>query len=154
MATMVVLREPGEVYLQGNTIGPDSVSFVEQIDPVSLEPLARSPDLPGGPFWPGGIAAHANGSLYVTYGRWCHRLGPDCSLLASRELSQPRPYNSLLILPDGNLVMKDLDIDCANKAHLSVLERDRLEPVVDAVEVPEPSISRISADGETVYVIG
>src|SRR3990172_3100108 len=97
MATMAVLRDPGEVFLQGNTPpSGNSTSWVERIDPVTLEPLARSPDMPGGPFWPGGILVHANGSLYVTYGRYCHKLDADCGLLASRELPQPHPYNSLL----------------------------------------------------------
>ena len=84
MATMVILRNPGEVYLLCHTVGGDSVTWVERIDPESLTTIERSPDLPGGPFWPGGLAAHANGSLYVTYGRWCHRLGADCQPLASR----------------------------------------------------------------------
>ena len=88
VATMVVLREPGEVFLTGHTFGPESTAWVERVDPLTLAPLARSPDLPGGPFWPGGIAAHANGTLYVTYGSWCHRLGADCQPLASRRLPQ------------------------------------------------------------------
>ncbi len=60
--TMCVLRDPGEVFLLCHTIGPDTVSWVERIDPVTLEPVLRSPDLPAGPFWPGGMAAHADGS--------------------------------------------------------------------------------------------
>ena len=75
-ATMVVLREPGEVFLLRHTAGPDAISWVEQIDAETLEPIARSQDLPGGPTWPGGLAAHANGSLYVVFGNHAHRLGP------------------------------------------------------------------------------
>src|SRR5262249_4450386 len=46
VANMVVLRGPGEVYLQGSTtLGPDNAAFVERVDPATLEPLARSPDL-------------------------------------------------------------------------------------------------------------
>ena len=63
---MVVLREPGEVFVAGHTFGDDSRAWVERVDPVTLEPLACSADLAAGPWWPGGIAAHANGSLYVT----------------------------------------------------------------------------------------
>ena len=56
--TMVVLREPGEVFVLRHTLGRrplrDPVTaWVERIDPLTLEPLARSPDLPAGPFWPG-----------------------------------------------------------------------------------------------------
>jgi hypothetical protein len=151
---MVVLREPGEVFVLGHTFGGDSCSWVERLDPDTLAPVAQSPELAAGPWWPGGIAAHRNGSLYVTCGRWCHRLAPDCSLLASRELPRERPYNSLLVLPDGSLVMKDLIRDGSAPSRLVVLEPERLEPLGDEVAVPESSIARISADGHTVYVVG
>ncbi len=71
---MTVLRERGEVYVHGHLggVGSDATSWVERVDPESLEPLEKSPALPAGPFWPGGVAVHANGSLYVTFGRYCH----------------------------------------------------------------------------------
>src|SRR5262245_5151959 len=143
-ATMVVLREPGEVFLLGHSFGGDSRSWVERVDPDTLAPVAQSPELAAGPWWPGGIAAHRNGSLYVTCGRWCHRLAPDCTLLASRELPRERPYNSLLVLPDGSLVMKDLIRDDSAPSRFVVLEPERLEPLGDEVAVPESSIARIS----------
>jgi len=151
---MAVLRAPGEVFLTGHGFGDDVTAWVERIDPSTLAPLARSPDLAAGPFWPGGIAAHANGSLYVTCGRWCHRLDTDCRPVASRELPQPRPYNSLLILPGGALVMKDLIRDGSARSRLIVLEPERLTPLGPEVEVPEASIARLGADGDTVYVVG
>lgn len=159
MATMAVLRDPGEVFLQGNTPpSGNSTSWVERIDPVTLEPLARSPDMPGGPFWPGGILTHANGYPYVTYGRYCHKLDADCGLLASRELPQPQPYNSLLALSDGVLVMKNFVRDGSNRSYFSLLAPEDLAPVCPEVEIPEPSIARISRDitpaGEFVYVVG
>jgi hypothetical protein len=167
MSCMVVLRDAGELYVQGNTgTGADTTGWVERIDPESLETVARSPALPAGPFWPGGVAAHANGSLYVTYGRWCHRLDPDCQLLASRELPRERAYNSLLVLPDGHLVMKDFAGGAGVHAlpqgvggsELCVLEPDALE-VVCRCELPEGSIARLSADvgpngAAHVYVVG
>jgi hypothetical protein len=151
--TMVVLRAQGEVYVQGCRIDAHSTAWVEQVDAGSVATIARSPELPGGPFWPGGMAAHANGSLYVTFGRWCHRLAPDCSVLAACELPRARPYNSLVVLPDGHLVMKDFDLTTAEPAQLVVLEPEALE-VVDMIDVPEASIARISADGDDVYVVG
>ncbi|MBM3673970.1 MAG: hypothetical protein FJW88_03285 [Actinobacteria bacterium] len=153
-AGMVVLRDPGEVYVQGCTFATETTAWVERVDPESLDPVARSPELPGGPFWPGGIAVHANGDLYVTYGRWCHRLAPDLAVVAARELPQPRPYNSLLVLPSGHLVMKDFVMDGSARSRLVVLEPERLEPVGPEVEVPEGSIARLSADGDVVYVVG
>jgi hypothetical protein len=160
MANMVVLRGPGEVYLQGNTgPGPGNAGFVERLEPTTLEPLARSPDLPaGGVWWPGSIAAHANGSLYVTQGRWCHRLDSACRLIASRELPREAPYNGLLVLADGNLVMKTLVRDGSGPSHLVVLEPEGLALVGSEVAMPEASIARLSKDidagGEAVYVVG
>ena len=84
--TMVVLREPGEVFALRHTIGPEAVSWVERIDPVTLETVARSADLAGGPTWPGGLAAHANGSLYVVFGAHAHRLDADLNVLATQPL--------------------------------------------------------------------
>jgi hypothetical protein len=171
-ATMVVLREPGEVYLLGHAAGPEAPAWVERIDPVSLEPQARA-DLPGGPVWPGGVAAHANGSLHVVFGNHAHRLSADLEVLASVELPRPAPYNSFIVLPDGHLVTKDFggrlpgddsatgDDSAAGDGagpgppptELVVLDPDSLA-IVDRCSLPEPSIARLSADADTVYVVG
>ncbi|HSL56339.1 MAG TPA: hypothetical protein VK866_00695 [Acidimicrobiales bacterium] len=160
-STMVVLRDPGEVFLLCHTAGDDAVSWVERIDPHTLEPLARSVDLPGGKTWPGGLAAHANGSLHVVFGRHAHRLTPELEVVASRELPVDRPYNSFVVLPDGHLVTKDFagarpgaepDADPA-PSELVVLDPDELG-IVARLALPEPSIARLSADGDDVYVVG
>jgi hypothetical protein len=161
-ATMVVLRDPGEVFLLRHTAGAEAISWVEQVDPDTLEPRARSVDLPGGPTWPGGLAAHANGSLHVVFGNHAHRLAPDLSVLASCELPRAVPYNSFVIVPDGHLVTKDFggvlpggDPDAHNPppAELLVLDPETLA-IVARCDGPEPSIARLSADGDTVYVVG
>lgn len=167
MGCMTIVREPGEVYLHGQSgPGTGTTAWVERIDPDSLEPLRRSPDLAAGPFWPGGIAAHANGDLYVTYGRFCHRLDADCQPVASRELPRDRAYNSLLVLPDGHLVMKDFAggggvhklPDGMHGSEVVVLEPEQLE-IVGRHELSEGSIARLSTDIDAsgtplVYVIG
>ena len=159
---MVVLREPGEVFLLRHTAGSDAISWVERIDPVTLEPVTRSRDLPGGPTWPGGIAAHANGSLYVVFGNHAHRLGSDLQVIAVCELPRRVPYNSFVVLPDGHLVTKDFGGvlpggDSAQHdpppCELVVLEPETLA-VVARCELPEPSIARLSADGDAVYIVG
>ena len=155
--TMVVLREPGEVFALRHGLGgldAPATGWVERIDPVTLEALERSAELPAGPLWPGGLAAHANGSLYTVFGRWAHRLAPDCSILARRELPRPRPYNSFVVLADGTLATKDFDHGVTHPATLSLLDPDTLEPRCADVELPEPVIARLSADGNTLYVIG
>lgn len=161
-ATMVVTRDPGEVYLLRHTVGDDAISFVEQIDPVTLEPLHRSDDLAGGPAWPGSLAAHANGSLYVVFGNHAHRLDPDLSLVATTTLPRARPYNGFVVMPDGCLVTKDFagsrpgsPVKPADRepCELVALEPDHLE-IIDRCTLVEPSIARLSADGSDVYVVG
>jgi hypothetical protein len=160
--TMAVTRDPGELYLLRHTLGDDAESFVERIDPVTLEPTARSADLPGGAMWPGSIAAHGNGSLHVVFGNHAHRLGPDLELLASTRLPRPRPYNGFVVLPDGTLVTKDF---AGSRPTAPVAPGDReacelvaLDPVtlavLDRCELAEPSIARLSALGDVVYVVG
>jgi hypothetical protein len=161
-ATMVVTRDPGQLYLLRHTGGEAAVSFVEQIDPVSLAEVRRSPDLAGGPTWPGSVAAHANGSLYVVFGNHAHRLDPDLTVLASAALPRHRPYNGFVVLPDGHLVTKDF---AGSRPGTPVAEGDRepcelvvLEPdalgIVDRCTLSEPSIARLSASGDELFVVG
>jgi len=160
-STMVVLRDPGEVYLLCHTAGDDAVSWVEQLHPHTLEVVRRSPDLAGGPTWPGGMACHANGSIYVVFGRHAHRLSPALDVLATAQLPRRRPYNSFVILPSGHLATKDFGGLRANQtepdelgaSELLVLEPEGLE-VVATCQLPEPSIARLSADGDDIYVVG
>ena len=161
-ATMVVLREPGEVFVLRHTVGPDTVSWVERVNPVTLETLNRSADLAGGPTWPGGLAVHANGSLYVVFGNHAHRLGADLGLLASRELPRHLPYNSFVITPDGHLVTKDFGgllpggdraAHAPPPAELLALDPETLA-IVARCDLPEPSVARLSEAGDDVYVIG
>ncbi len=157
-STMCVLREPGEVFLLRHSLGPRGAdgpveTWVERIDPLTLEPLASSPRLAAGPFWPGGLVAHANGSLYATAGNWCHRLSSDLRVLGALGLPRARPYNSLVVLACGALVMKDLDRSASTRTTLTVLDPD-LRPLSPAQEAPEASIARLSAVGDTVYVVG
>jgi hypothetical protein len=161
-ATMAVTRQAGELFLLRHTAGDDAISFVERIDPVTLEPVLRSPDLAGGPTWPGSVAVHANGSLYVVFGNHAHRLDPELAVVATTELPRLRPYNGFVLLPDGHLVTKDfagsrpgapVAADARHPCELVVLEPDHLD-IVARCEVAEPSIARLSADGDDVYVVG
>lgn len=158
--TMVVLREPGEVYVLRHGFGPEVAAWVEQVDPVSLDVLRSSPMLPAGPMWPGGLACHADGSLHVVFGNHAHRLGPRLDVLASNTLPRTRPYNSFVVLRDGHLVTKDFagqrpgqPVEPREPAELLVLDPESLA-IVDRLVVPEPSIARLSADGDDVYVVG
>jgi hypothetical protein len=159
---MAVTRDPGEVYLLRHTLGDDAVSFVERIDPDTLDALVRSVDLPGGAMWPGSLAAHGDGSLHVVFGHHAHRLGPDLDLLSSVELPRRRPYNGFVVLPDGTLVTKDF---AGSRPGAPVAPEERepcelvaLDPasleVLDTCVLAEPSIARISALDDEVYVVG
>jgi hypothetical protein len=110
--------------------------------------------------WPGGLAAHADGSLHVVFGNHAHRLAADTSVLASVELPRQRPYNSFVTLPDGHLVTKDFagrrpgQADEPREAcELLVLDPSTLA-IAARLELPEPSIARLSADDDDIYVVG
>ena len=92
---VLVRREPGELYALRHDVparGPQATpveGWVERLDPETLAVTASTPRLPGGPYWPGGLAAHANGDLHVVFGRWAHRLSPELDVLASHRLPSP-----------------------------------------------------------------
>ena len=161
-ATMAVTRDPGQLYLLRHTAGDGAVSFVERIDPDTLVEVGRSPDLAGGPVWPGSMAAHANGSLYVVFGNHAHRLDADLDVVATTALPRNRPYNGFVVLPDGHLVTKDF---AGSRPGVAVAPGDRepcelvvLEPeslrIVDRCTLAEPSIARLSARGDEIVVVG
>ena len=157
ISTMTVLGAPGEVYLLTHSalrshLGLPTTSCVELIDPLTLQTLCKSPRLKGGPLWPGGMAIHRNGDIYVVYGRYAHRLNRACEPLASQQLPVDLPYNSFVILDNGLLVTKNLSDSV--KARISVLDPQTLEPVCADIECPEPSIARLSSSGNTLYVVG
>ena len=157
---MLIRREPGELYVLRHELprrpqGPPVRSWVERLDARTLAPLAATPRLPGGPFWPGGLAAHACGDLHLVFGHWAHRLSADLEVLASHRLPVDRPHNSFVVLDGGELVMKDCDAPAGVvPSTLSVLDPLTLLPVAPPLALPEPSIARLSSDGERVIVVG
>lgn len=161
VATMVVVASDSDVFLLCHTGGDDAVSWVERIDPTTLDVLESSEKLAGGPAWPGGIGAHDNGDIYVVFGNHAHRLDQRLKLRASRELPRRLPYNSFVTLPDGHLVTKDFtgsrpSADASEPyaaTQLAVLEPDELR-IVSTLDLPEASIARLSADKDDVYVVG
>lgn len=161
-ATDVLLRrDPGELYALRHPIplgGEQSrpvEGWVERLDPLSLEVVGSSPRLPAGSWWPGGLAAHRNGDIHMVLGRWAHRLSPDLDVRASQRLPVPRPHNSFVILDGGELVTKDCDAPAGfEPSTFSVLDPETLLPVAPPLRLPEPSIARLSSDGESVIAIG
>ncbi|MGA8218181.1 MAG: hypothetical protein WB771_06415 [Solirubrobacterales bacterium] len=157
----LVRREPGELYALRHGMsagGPQAGSvdaWAERLDPETLAVTASTPRLPGGPFWPGGIAAHACGDLHMVFGHWAHRLSPDLDVLASHRLPVTRPHNSFVVLDGGELVTKDCDAPAGREpSTVSVLDPLTLLPVARALRLPEPSVGRLSSDGETVLALG
>lgn len=157
----LVRREPGELYALRHPVplrGPQTTpvdAWVERLDPRTLAPLAASPRLAGGPFWPGGIAAHLNGDLYAAFGRHVHRLGRELDLRASRELPADRPHNSFVVLDGGELIVKDCDpVHAKAPATVWALEPERLEPVAPPLRLPEPVVARLASDGSAVVALG
>lgn len=158
---MVIRRGEGELYALRHGMPLDGPgrsaveAWVERLDPLTLEVAVRSQRLPGGPYWPGGIAAHANGDLHLVFGCWAHRLSADLELLASHRLPVARPHNSFVVLDGGELVTKDCDAPWGlARSTVSVLDPLTLAPLATPLELPEPSIARLSSDGESVIAIG
>lgn len=158
---VLIRRDPGELYALRHPIplgGEQSTEvdgWVERLDPLTLAVTASTPRLPAGAWWPGGLAAHANGDLYMVLGRWIHRLTPDLDVIASHRLPVPKPHNSFMILDGGELVMKDCDAPAGSEpSTFSVLDPVSLLPVAPPLQLPEPSIARLSSDGESVYAVG
>lgn len=158
---VLVRRDPGELYALRHPIplgGEQSGTvegWVERLDPLTLEVTASTPRLPAGSWWPGGLAAHANGDLHMVLGRWAHRLSSDLDVLASHRLPVPRPHNSFVVLDGGELVTKDCDAPAGlERSTFSVLDPETLLPVAPALKLPEPSIARLSSDGELVIAVG
>jgi hypothetical protein len=99
----------------------------------------------------------------VVFGRHAHRLSAALEVEAVARLPRARPYNSFVVLPDGHLVTKDFGgrrpgEDAASAAPAPPAELLVLDPldlrVVATCELPEPSIARLSADGDDVYAVG
>lgn len=161
-ATDVLLRrEPGELYalrhpipLRGEQSAPVD-GWVERLDPLTLAVTASSPRLPAGSWWPGGLAAHRNGDIHMVLGRWAHRLTPGLDVVASHRLPVPRPHNSFVILDGGELVMKDCDAPAGLElSTFSALDPETLLELTPPLRLPEPSIARLSSDGESVIAVG
>jgi hypothetical protein len=157
----LVRREPGELFALRHDIPPSGPqakpveAWVERLDPGTLEVTASTARLPGGPFWPGGIAAHACGDLHMVFGFWAHRLTPELEVLASHELPVPHPHNSFVVLDGGELVTKDCDAPRGERpSTFTVLDPLTLDRVAPPLILPEPSIARLSSDGESVIAIG
>jgi hypothetical protein len=157
----LVRREPGELYALRHGIplrGPQSTPvspWVERLDPDELAVTAATPRLPGGPYWPGGIAAHANGDLHLVFGHWAHRISADLELLASHRLPVPRPHNSFVVLDGGELVTKDCDAPAGREpSTVSALDPETLMPVAEPLRLTEPVVARLSSDGESVIAVG
>jgi hypothetical protein len=158
---LLVRREPGELYAlrhgmpRSRPLATPVEGWVERLDPETLAVTASTPRLPGGRYWPGGIAAHANGDLHMVFGRWAHRLSPELEVLASHRLPVERPHNSFVVLDGGELVTKDCDAPAGREpSTVSVLHPETLLPVAPPLRLPEASIARLSSDGESVIAVG
>ncbi len=161
---MAVRRDPGEWYLGGTMpafAGPAPFGWVERVDPDTLQPVVRSPELPCGEHvWCGSIAVHANGSILSVNGSFLHRLDPETlEIVAERRLPVERAHNGMLVLADGTIVTKDLRLEGQGGTTISRFEPEALQPVGEPLVLPEGSMGRIAAevgvDGvERIYVPG
>ena len=159
---MTIRREPGEWYVGGTMpafVGPPPFGWVERFDPVTLEPIVRSPNLKCGEHvWCGAILAHANGSILSINGSYLHRLDAgDLTIQAERQLVDCS-HNGLLALSDGTLITKDLRLEGQGGTTVTRLSAETLETIGDPVQLGEGSMGRIASDVidgvDHVYVPG
>ena len=137
-----VMKDPAKVVL-------------ERLDPLTLQPIASSPELPAGPWWAGGIAAVADGGIVAVSGRWVHRANAQTMQPeSSRELPVDAPYNSFVALPDGTLFMKDFDRSERRPATLLAVDPLTLADRTEPVQLPETVVARLSAADGKVYAVG
>jgi hypothetical protein len=157
--TMVIWATDDDLYLLTHGIGGTANARVERIDPVTLETLASSEDLEGGLIWPGGIAAHSNGDLYVVFGNHAHRLDASCNVVASTTLPREAPYNSFVITDSGHLITKDFGgrlpsgATFTESTEVCVLDPNDCS-IVATYALGEGSIARLSSSGQDVVVVG
>ena len=60
-----------------------------------------------------------------------------------------------MLLDGGELVTKDCDAPAGlEPSTVSVLDPESLTPVAEPLRLPEPSVGRLSSDGESVIAIG
>jgi hypothetical protein len=137
-----------------NSVGPAGRSWIEELDPFTLEVRHRSPELALGPFWPGGFGVLADGAVLVVQGNHVHRLDADLQPVATRAMAVDEPHNSFVVLEDGSVALKDLQRPGGPASTLSVLDpvtlQDRGAPHVLA----EPSVARLAAEGNGVVIVG
>ena len=92
-------------------------------------------------------------------GSYLHRLNADELHVEEERALVDCSHNGLLALSDGSLFTKDLRLDGQGDTTLSRFDPETLEPVGQALTLPEGSMGRIAADidvdgVERVYVPG
>ncbi|TAJ52121.1 MAG: hypothetical protein EPN60_17360 [Nevskiaceae bacterium] len=182
----VVSREPDQLYVYAGAYGAidaENGPNLSRIDPDSLRVRWRwrLPGLRAGDWnYPGALAVHRNGYLYLVHGSQILKLDPELgTVLARTRLPGPQAptdtaHNGLILMPDGQLVVKSLhrqsgckaedfaaflacDAQAVAPSRLTVLEPDRLR-IVSSLDGPEHLRFRLSAarlDGvDYVYAPG
>ena len=158
---MVVRRDENEFYLGGTMPyfnGPKPFGWLQRIDPVTLETISESPNLPcGDHVWCGAIAAHKNGNIIKVNGNFMHVLNSECQVLIEKQLPIDQAHNGLLVLSDGSIVTKDCRLENQSNSSITRLNPNNLE-VIETIQLPEGSMGRIASDitpqGEFIYIPG
>ena len=157
----MVVRGPGEALFAlrsvlGRRVMKDPAkTVIEKLDPITLEVIASTEELPAGPWWAGGLAALADGGVVAISGRWAHRIDPETMrVTAARQLPVDAPYTSFVALPDGTLFTKDFDRDISRQTTLMALDPMTLDDRCEPLRLPEPAIARLTAADGNVYVVG
>jgi hypothetical protein len=128
-----------------------SFGWVEQVDPVTLKRIRRSPDLKsGGHNWCGGGGFIASGHLLIGNGRYVQKLNLDLEVVGELQLPVDHAHNGLLMLSDGMAITRNLEYVRGKPSWFTVFDPQTME-VVERYEFVGDSIGRFSVDGKDDY---
>jgi hypothetical protein len=144
-----------EALLLFSTSLPGTAPFsrVERIDPVTLETIVASPSLAtGGHIWEGGCLAHRNGDIYVVTGCFLYRLNAALEVVGQMEMPTTRPYDSIVAMDDGRLIVKDMQ-PSGTTSRFTVVDAEDLSTVME-LPIPEATLGKCCVSGDDIYVPG
>jgi hypothetical protein len=123
-----------------------SFGWLEQIDPISLDPIKSSPNLKsGGHNWCNCTAIIADGSIILGNGRYVHKLNLDLEIIGELELPTDHAHNGFTILSDGMGITRNLEVNQSKNSWFTVFDPASMK-VVQHFEFVGSSIGRFSVD--------
>lgn len=146
---IATLDVDGRLFVFGCSVpGQSDFSFgwIEEIDPITLETINRSPELiTGGHNWCGGASVLDDGSIITGFGRYIHKLNLNLELIAELELPVDQAHNGVLRLSDGMMVTRSMEHDPSRKSVFTLFDPSSFD-CLNTFEFAGSSIGRFCID--------